>query len=107
MLPSCFRATFHTTTKPCINPGQKKFLTSLKVSSHSINALENAQTFINLSPTRKPSSSRQAKKKKRVTFRDQVVKGSQIADVYIVSKIVYKRDDEDDEAQFSCACRIF
>ncbi len=56
-------------------------------------------------------SIKKAKVKKRVTFRDRAVKGSEIADVFIVEKIKYpsKQDQQSDKdnGNVSCFCSIF
>ena len=45
----------------------------------------------------------------KVTFRDQVVKGTNVADIYIVQKITYPESDKsgDDSGKLSCSCSIF
>eukprot|EP00347_Sterkiella_histriomuscorum_P021633 403333303 len=87
-------------------------LKKIQKQAQLLEVTSNQQSKHSMLPTRespKPTQQpKKPKKNKKVTFRDKVYKGSQIADVFIVEKIKYpSKYDEQDEGTTSCACSIF
>ena len=53
-----------------------------------------------------PSAGRQKETRRKVLFRDQAIKGAEIADVYIVESYAGE-EDEEERGTLACSCVIF